>query len=389
MGTEELPSSMAEKALGSLLGSDALTCLLVAGVIASLRADYNRASSKTTFFNEEPRPFGRTPRRYLLNEAIVLKKHSSSLFRALEIEPPPDSFFEIQFSGNPKAKYPQSPIEHACNSLLRICFDLRSMLGTSAIEKNELPSCWDISEGLPEHPIKDLRDLSEYLELRYSEIVAEIQMSASHGVTSGPTHRDVISFNNVVKSLSSMGFNELPPREAATDSLSSGRILRPHRIVHISGPPRHLSTERPMVRLTDFANLISWLRVERERQRVAVRRLDSIDQSQLPEMARVFEQMSSLVAQTNKASVATPKGDIAAEVMRNDYSPWIKVEVMTAVLFPLNNVTGRSDQTKRRTKERWQAENQPGSGNQTFRFRLSTLRTLGINYPPEWDNFAS
>lgn len=45
-----------------------------------------------------------------------------------------------------------------------------------------------------------------------------------------------------------------------------------------------------------------------------------------------------------------------------------------------------SDRTITRKKKEWQAEFVEGTHKQRFRFRLSTLRQMGVTYPQEWDN---
>lgn len=367
MGNEELPSSMAESALACFEQAESITCLLLSGTIESLKSAYNRAGLKRDFARTEPRPFSRTPRLYFSNEVVVLKRHTISLFRRLEIAPPPDSLFEIS--------------HYSCESLIRICVAIGSILGRAAITKGELPDCWDISSGLPEHPIKNIRDLSEFLERRFSEVIANNQTDAGLGTDRVVGYQYNIHFENVEKSLSWMGFNDFPvsPKATKDQTYELKRTDRVRGIVH------HFPMIPRKLFFSEILTLIAWLRIERERQGDPIRRIEAVDQPQLLAIAKVLEQMSSLAALTNNSPTATPTDDITANVLRNEYSPWIKAKDLKSKLFPLNNYECYSPQTVRRRKVEWKAEFKSPKDYTTFRFPLSTLRQLGVKYPHEWD----
>ena len=74
---------------------------------------------------------------------------------------------------------------------------------------------------------------------------------------------------------------------------------------------------------------------------------------------------------------------------RTNFSPWIGAAELIPIMQTNNikatNRRGYSDRSITRTKKRWGSESQAGSNNQRFRFKLSRLRTLGINYPHEWN----
>jgi len=366
MGIEELPSSMAESALACFEQAESITCLLLSGTIESLKSAYNRAGLKRDFARTEPRPFSRTPRLYFSNEVVVLKRHTISLFRRLEIAPPPDSLFEIS--------------HYSCESLIRICVAIGSILGRAAITKGELPDCWDISSGLPEHPIKDIRDLSEFLERRFSEVIANNQTDASLGTDRVVGYQYNIHFENVEKSLSWMGFNDFPvsPKATKDQTYELKRTDRVRGIVH------HFPMIPRKLFFSEILTLIAWLRVERERHCVAVRRLDSIDQCQLPEIAKAYEAISVIVAKNNRSPLTAPA--LPTSDSTPEYSPWLDTELLKSKLFNRNNIESISDRSVTRWKSLWKAESQPGSNGRKFRFVLSVLREQGIEYPPEWDD---
>lgn len=72
-----------------------------------------------------------------------------------------------------------------------------------------------------------------------------------------------------------------------------------------------------------------------------------------------------------------------------DYSPWLEspdfIPVMQTNKIKATNKRGYSEKSITRTKQRWAAESQVGSNHQRFRFKLATLRELGIVFPPKWN----
>lgn len=66
-----------------------------------------------------------------------------------------------------------------------------------------------------------------------------------------------------------------------------------------------------------------------------------------------------------------------------EHSPWIDSPDMIR-LMKRNKIASVNDKQIQRKKKAWGAEPQPGTNNQTFRFRLSILKDLGIVPLPEW-----
>lgn len=75
------------------------------------------------------------------------------------------------------------------------------------------------------------------------------------------------------------------------------------------------------------------------------------------------------------------------------WSPWIVspelIGIMKSNGISAANKRGYSDRTITRVKKTWGAEPQAGSHNRRFRFKLSQLREIGVNYPTEWNHPAT
>ena len=89
-------------------------------------------------------------------------------------------------------------------------------------------------------------------------------------------------------------------------------------------------------------------------------------------------QIEELIAWENSLTKLPPNRPAAS-----NYSDWIDVVEFISILR-LNKL-GKSDRTIARKKKEWSAERKAGTNGRTFRFDSSLLRSLGIQYPPEWD----
>lgn len=92
-------------------------------------------------------------------------------------------------------------------------------------------------------------------------------------------------------------------------------------------------------------------------------------------LERIEEELESIQAIAPSAGVVT--GAV--------YSPWIDATQLLELMVDNGHHKKVSEKTIGRTKSTWGAEPQAGTNNQKFRFRLETLRSLGIRYPVKWD----
>ncbi len=77
--------------------------------------------------------------------------------------------------------------------------------------------------------------------------------------------------------------------------------------------------------------------------------------------------------------LATPAVNGGADSDHHEYTRWLEAPGMVSLLKA--NEVGTSDQSIARYKRCWLAEIQPGSNNRRFRFKVETLKSLGLTIP--------